>query len=257
MAYERKDILEKKELILQWIDEKRSKSFICHQLQCKPTTLDKYLKIMNIIYSGNKGSKGYLKPLKKRYIPLKEYIKREGATSYKIHKKLLKEGYKKHECEICGNTEWLGKPIPLELHHKDGEKTNNDLDNLMLICPNCHAQTENYRGKNTKTYTYYKYNNNIQQKQETNKIKKYCIDCNKQISPESLRCKGCEAKRRITSVPISRDEFKNLIRTKPFIKIGKMFNVSDNTIRKWCKKYNLPFKSKQIREYSDEDWDNL
>ncbi len=43
---------------------------------------------------------------------------------------------------------WLNKPIPLELHHKDGDNTNNELDNLELLCPNCHALTDNYRGRN-------------------------------------------------------------------------------------------------------------
>lgn len=53
-----------------------------------------------------------------------------------------------HKCECCGLEEWQGQPIPLEVHHKDGDHLNNELDNLSLNCPNCHALTENYRGKN-------------------------------------------------------------------------------------------------------------
>ena len=53
-----------------------------------------------------------------------------------------------HACENCGKKEWLGKPIPLEVHHLDGDKLNNELSNLQLLCPNCHALTDNYRGKN-------------------------------------------------------------------------------------------------------------
>ena len=53
-----------------------------------------------------------------------------------------------HRCEQCGNTEWLNQPIPLEVHHIDGDNQNNSLDNLQLLCPNCHALTENYRGRN-------------------------------------------------------------------------------------------------------------
>jgi predicted HNH restriction endonuclease len=44
----------------------------------------------------------------------------------------------------------LGNPIPLELHHIDGDKTNNTLENFQLLCPNCHALTDSYRGKNVK-----------------------------------------------------------------------------------------------------------
>ena len=50
-----------------------------------------------------------------------------------------------HRCELCSNDVWMDKPIALEIHHKDGDRTNNNLDNLMLLCPNCHAQTDNWR----------------------------------------------------------------------------------------------------------------
>ena len=53
-----------------------------------------------------------------------------------------------HRCEKCGCEQWLGQPIPLEVHHEDGDSLNNEMDNLKLLCPNCHALTENYRGKN-------------------------------------------------------------------------------------------------------------
>lgn len=53
-----------------------------------------------------------------------------------------------HKCECCGLTEWLDKPIVLEVHHQDGNHLNNELENLKLLCPNCHALTENWRGKN-------------------------------------------------------------------------------------------------------------
>ena len=55
---------------------------------------------------------------------------------------------RQYKCEKCGNTEWLGKEIPLEVHHIDGDRLNNELSNLKLLCPNCHSQTENYCGRN-------------------------------------------------------------------------------------------------------------
>ena len=58
------------------------------------------------------------------------------------------EALKGHMCERCGLTEWLNQPISLEIHHKDGDHLNNELDNLQLLCPNCHSLTENWRGKN-------------------------------------------------------------------------------------------------------------
>ena len=53
------------------------------------------------------------------------------------------------KCECCGITEWLGNPIKLEVHHLDGDRLNNELTNLELLCPNCHAYTETYCRKNT------------------------------------------------------------------------------------------------------------
>ena len=48
------------------------------------------------------------------------------------------------KCEECGLTEWLGNPINLEIHHEDGDRLNNSLDNLRLLCPNCHSYTPNF-----------------------------------------------------------------------------------------------------------------
>ena len=53
------------------------------------------------------------------------------------------------KCENCGLEEWLGQPINLEIHHIDGDRLNNDLSNLILLCPNCHSYTSNFR-KNSK-----------------------------------------------------------------------------------------------------------
>lgn len=69
-------------------------------------------------------------------------------SSHKLKERLIEDGIKERRCENCGLTEWMGKIIPLELHHKDGNHSNNDLDNLQLLCPNCHAQTDTYKGKN-------------------------------------------------------------------------------------------------------------
>jgi hypothetical protein len=70
-----------------------------------------------------------------------------GGGSHK--KVLLKE--RGHRCECCNNTEWLGKPITIELEHIDGNNKNNAKENLKLLCPNCHSQTETWRGKNINT----------------------------------------------------------------------------------------------------------
>ena len=65
----------------------------------------------------------------------------------KLSKRLVKEGYKSYTCEKCGISEYNGTHISLELNHKDGNNANHSLDNLELLCPNCHSQTPTYRSK--------------------------------------------------------------------------------------------------------------
>ena len=53
-----------------------------------------------------------------------------------------------HQCECCKNTMWMNKQILLELEHVDGNFKNNKIDNLKLLCLNCHGMTSTYRAKN-------------------------------------------------------------------------------------------------------------
>lgn len=63
------------------------------------------------------------------------------------------EALRGSKCECCGLENWLDKPIILEVHHIDGDHLNNQIENLKLLCPNCHSLTENWRGKNiSKSY---------------------------------------------------------------------------------------------------------
>ena len=147
----RTDILERKEDILQWIEKNQSKAFICKQLKCKPETLNSYLKKMGIEYSGNKGGKGI--KTSKSYKTAEEYAKGENVKSHILKLKLIKDGIKEEKCEFCGLTEWQGVKIPLELHHKDGDHFNNEISNLQILCPNCHAIQGNNSGANTGKYS--------------------------------------------------------------------------------------------------------
>lgn len=145
----RTDILDRKEEILKWIEQNQSKAFIAKELHCKQETLNSYLKKMDIEYKGNQSGKGFTK--QKDKWSLEEYLQNSSnIQTNKIRKKILESGIKEHKCECCGLATWLNQPIPLELHHKDGNRDNNTIENFQLLCPNCHAFTDSYRGKNSR-----------------------------------------------------------------------------------------------------------
>lgn len=81
--------------------------------------------------------------------PIEYYLTEDSYhQSYKLKLRLIAEGIKQHKCEKCGIIEWMGQPTPIELDHINGNNRDNRLENLRLLCPNCHAQTPTYRGRN-------------------------------------------------------------------------------------------------------------
>ena len=77
-----------------------------------------------------------------------DYLSNKVKVNSNVLKKyLIKLNMKENKCECCNNDKWLCKNIQLELHHVDGNKLNNNLTNLQILCPNCHSFTDNYRKK--------------------------------------------------------------------------------------------------------------
>jgi len=81
--------------------------------------------------------------------PLVTYLV-SGRRTNRTHlkRRLLAEGLKENRCERCGIESWLGEPLSMALHHVNGDGLDNRLENLALLCPNCHAQTPNFSGRN-------------------------------------------------------------------------------------------------------------
>lgn len=181
-------------------------------------------------------------------LDLKEiFIEKSKVSQKQLRKYYLREEYTEYVCAICKQEPfWQGKPLTLILDHINGINNDDRLENLRWVCPNCNQQLETTGSRN------------IHRK---NKAKKYyCLDCGKEISAHSLRCQQCANKQNIIpeeKMPITRIELKKLIRNTPFTSIGKLYNVSDNAVRKWCIKYNLPSKKKEINKYTDEEWCKL
>ena len=86
----------------------------------------------------------------------------------------------------------------------------------------------------------------------------YCQNCGKEIATKDASlCVDCYNVSRRKVDRASRDELKHLIRTISFLQIGKIYGISDTAIRKWCKSYGIPYKQKEIKSYSDEEWDKI
>ena len=73
----------------------------------------------------------------------------DGSPRNRFHlkRRLIADGLKQPRCEECGLDEWRGQPLPLELHHVNGDRNDNRVENLQLICPNCHSITPNWGGR--------------------------------------------------------------------------------------------------------------
>ena len=125
------------------------KAEICRRLHCKPLTLNSYLVKMGIEYKGNPHRENMKH--KEAYRPASAYFdNKKRISSCRLKEKLIYDGIKELKCERCGLKEWLNEPIPLELHHINGNHYDNSLSNLQILCPNCHSLTYNNSGKSVR-----------------------------------------------------------------------------------------------------------
>lgn len=198
------------------------------------TVIKKRIEHMNIdvahLPQGHNWAAGTTKMVIVKY-SLSDILKENSTYSSMVglKKRLMKELNWEHKCHCCNLTEWQGKPIPLEMEHKNGVHNDNRIDNLAFLCPNCHALTDTYKGKNIKTY-----------KEATKEIQK-CIDCDKEITPLCDRCVDCyKIYQAAYLVKVVRPSYEQLVedtKNLSMVAVGKKYGVSDNSVRKWMKKY--------------------
>lgn len=184
-----------------------------------------------------------------------------------------KEKYfiKKYDSFFNGYNQTLGGDTSKNINKENIIGIISDLENTSLkhkeIAEKWNVSQETVQGINTGRYWKYDREYPIQARYSyLGKDKDFvfsqnhCVDCGKEINKKSTRCDKCEREHRkipLNEMAVTREELKNLIRTKSFTQIGKQFNVSDNTIRKWCDKFNLPRKKSDIKNISDIEWENI
>lgn len=204
-------------LVCELIKESENINQVCKKLDKRPTNTN-YSFIKKIIEKYNIDTSHFIsKQINKKAIRYSDEevfcVNSPYTNSNSLKNRLIKKELKKNMCEVCGNTLWNGVDIPLELHHINGVHNDNRLENLQFLCPNCHATTDNYCGRNK-----------ISKKDSDNVIKNnYDDDIALIIKYAKEKCN--------------------------FTYIGNKIGLTDNGVRKRCKKIGLPYKTNDLKIY--------
>lgn len=285
-----------KEFLQETVKECTSKADLCRALDLIPHG-GIYKQIDNLIekyqldishFSNNTWNKG--KKYRTKQYSLNDILVKNSpiTNTTSLKNRLIRNGIKHARCEICGFSE------KVELHHINGDYTDNRLENLQILCPNCHALTDNYRGKNiigrrTKVPDSYIINdtneilehaaarklskrlkisitealNNIttnnldinkilKDNRKKQKEPKICKHCGKIYYSDNLKyCSNeCANAEQSKNIPSKNELIDKIIEFKAtFTQIAKQYNVTDNAVKKWCKRYELPYCKHELIEW--------
>lgn len=200
-------------------------------------------------------------------------VKNGTGNSNSLKKRLIREGVKEEKCEVCGNTEWMGRSIPLDLHHINGNHFDNRLENLIIVCPNCHRLTDTHGNKNASIDLIFKqiaeqtaedkmklllereekrqqeimnnkYNHNHRHNRINpikEKIKKYCLQCGKEIigKGEKYCSMECATIANAKIYPSKEELLEESKKYKSMEEMGRHYNITGNGLKKWFNKYNI------------------
>ena len=144
-----------KELLQEKIKNCYSFAELCRRLGLKPEgsnpkTVRRKLEEFGIDYShftGKRWNTNTNNPVYRgKYLP--NLCEHSSLSSSNIKELIYRLGLKENRCEKCGISTWQNRPIVCELHHINGNSTDNRIENLQILCPNCHSQTDNFRSRN-------------------------------------------------------------------------------------------------------------
>ena len=277
------------EVIRECVATSFSIADVCRKFGWKPTggnynTVKRYVKELNLDTSHFTGQRSNINNANnvEREKPVEYYLTEDSYVKLtSLKHKLLKSGLKRYVCEKCGCNKWNGEQIALQLHHINGDNTDNRLENLQLLCPNCHSQTDSYCGNKNGTKDKRYYCNGCGKEIEKTatgycddcyeailggdvslmsdthtkknvKIYGFCSECGKELHSKTKHgmCSSCcnTMNGKVKDRP-NKEQLGDMLRNMSILSIAKKYGVTDNTIRKWCKSYGLPFRRNDIIEY--------
>lgn len=179
-------------------------------------------------------NKEYMKVVRSEGMPRlrdDEYFVRKSSPGGGLKARVIKTKAIEYKCKFCGNDGFHnGKKLSLQLDHISGDKSDNRLTNLRFLCPNCHSQTDTFCSK------------------KNMRTKPKMCSCGVRISRQASLCRKCSGHQR--SVEIEPSSVEHLHTTLVdndwnYTKVGKVFGISCNAIRKRCKKYGIPIKKRK------------
>lgn len=194
------------------------------------TTIKKYIKKFNIDISA-----WNYKPRLRPKIDIKELLIKNDLSIRVgfLRDRIIKENIIEYRCDKCGINTWMNDNISLHLDHINGDFSDNRIENLRFLCPNCHSQTPNFGTKNSKRKL----------------IKNVCWDCGEDVYKGSIRCKNCANKNRTKKYKISwpsPEIILEMVEKTNFLEVARKLGVSDNAIRKHLKKLGFDVPRKKI-----------
>lgn len=187
-------------------------------------TLQKYIKKYDIDISHFDPDKNKKHPNKFRKELSELLLENTQVKSHDLKERLYKEGYKERICELCGQgEEWNGRKMSLILDHINGEHSDNRLENLRVVCPNCNATLDTHCGKH-----------------KTRRKVYYC-ECGKEKEKTANSCRDCcsKIKKNKTDSKIDIEVLRKEVIEIPLSVLCKKYDLSDNGLKKVCKRMGI------------------
>ncbi len=215
-------------------------------------SLNYLILVLNILLGAAWNQGARFKHFGKTY-PDEEIFKVGSATNSNssVKKRLLSKGLIEYQCNSCGIAEWMDKPISLELNHINGINNDNSIPNLELLCPNCHSQTDNFRGRNQ---TSAKLEERKQRFLDQNigfvpiidtiqKEEKRCLTCDTLIKDHRNKYCSYECRNLAHStVKITKEELLDALeRFNTVQEVARHFKSAKPTVRNWFDKYDIDY----------------
>ena len=222
-------------------------------------TINKYIKLydLNIShFTGQKWNKGLSLCEKTARIKIDEILKENtNFACSTLKKRLFALGLKEEKCEKCGvGNKWLDEDLKLELHHINGNHFDNRLENLQILCPNCHSQTNSYKRR----HSIREENKREKPSKFSNTHLKKCDFCGKEFNAQrgrnrfcSLECYKSYRSKDNKNILLTKENLENMLhQCSTMTDLAKKLNTSRTTIRKYLEEYNLlnDFKSIHCNE---------